>query len=71
MAGHANITKEMTFSDVMEKYPQTVAVFFRYNLHCAGCPMSSGETIERGAASHGIDLKKLLNDLNKAAKSSK
>ena len=65
----AKITKEMTISEVIKKYPKTAFVFMDYGLHCVGCPMAPSESIEEAVKLHQIDLKKLLGDLNKAAKS--
>jgi hybrid cluster-associated redox disulfide protein len=65
------IKKEMTISEVIEKYPKTVFVFIDYGLHCVGCPMArieQGETIVEAAKLHRLDLKKFLQDLNKVAK---
>jgi len=31
-----------------------------------GCPAAQEETIEEGCSVHGIDVKKLLKELNKA-----
>lgn len=59
------ITKDMTFKEVLEKYPETVKVFLEYELHCIGCPMSALEKIEQGARAHRIDVNKLIEDLNK------
>ena len=61
------ITKEMTIVEVFEKHPKTATIFTGYGLHCAGCPMSQSETIGAIAELHQVDLKKLLEDLNKAA----
>jgi hybrid cluster-associated redox disulfide protein len=68
MKKKTKITKEMTISEVIKKYPKSVFVFIDYGLHCVGCPMASGEsseTIEEAAKLHRIDLKKFLRDLNK------
>lgn len=59
------ITKNMTFSEVLNKYPKTAKVFMEEGMHCIGCIVASGETIEQGAEAHGIDVKKLLIKLNK------
>lgn len=67
----AKINKEMVIGEVIKKYPKTIFIFLDYGLHCIGCPMSgteSGETIEQAAKLHRIDLKKFLEDLNKAIK---
>lgn len=61
------INKDMTISEVLEKYPKTFVVFMEYGLHCAGCPVAQLETIEHLAQVNLFDLKKLLQSLNKAA----
>ncbi|MDO8740102.1 MAG: DUF1858 domain-containing protein [Candidatus Woesearchaeota archaeon] len=57
----------MTIGEVVLKYPNTATVFMQHGLHCIGCGVAQFETIEQGAAAHGIDVKKLMADLNKAA----
>ena len=59
------ISKEMTFAQVLEKHPETVNVFMNYGMACVGCPLSRAETLEQGAIAHGIEVKKLVEDLNK------
>lgn len=59
------ITKEMTFGEVLTKYPQTVKTFFMYGMHCFGCHLSVEETIEQGALAHGVPIDQLIDDLNK------
>ncbi|MDD5417790.1 MAG: DUF1858 domain-containing protein [Candidatus Nanoarchaeia archaeon] len=59
------ITKDMNIIEMVQKYPQTVEVLFKHGFHCVGCAMAHYESIEQAAEVHGIDLKKLLNDLNK------
>ena len=60
------ITKEMTFQEVLTKYPKTIEIFHKYGMYCIGCVLASQETIEQGAKAHGINIKKLIEDLNKA-----
>ncbi len=61
------IIKNMTILDVISKYPKTTSVFEKHGLHCVGCPMAMQETIAE-VAMHSVDLKKLLKELNEAAK---
>ena len=61
------ITKNMPIGEVVLKYPNTAAVFMQHGLHCIGCGVAQFESIEQGAAAHGIDVKKLMADLNNAA----
>ena len=59
------ITKEMTIEEVVSQYPETMMVFMRHGLHCVGCHVSAFESIEEGAAAHGINTDALVADLNK------
>lgn len=63
----AIITKEMTISECVECYPNTVEVFIRFGLACFGCAVSQLENIGQGAALHGIDADELVAELNNAA----
>lgn len=58
------ITKEMTMSQILMKYPETIDIFLKHGLTCVGCPMASQESLEVGANAHGIDADALLKDLN-------
>ncbi len=59
------ITKKMNIGEVIQKYPETAEVFFKYGFHCIGCAFAGAESIEQGALSHGIDVEKFVEDLNK------
>jgi hybrid cluster-associated redox disulfide protein len=63
------ITKDMTFGEVLKKYPETVKTFFEYGMHCFGCHIAVSETIEQGALAHGVNVDQLMEDLNKTASS--
>jgi hybrid cluster-associated redox disulfide protein len=69
MTQENKITKEMTFGEVLSKYPETVKTFFMYGMHCFGCHLAVDETIEQGALAHGVDVDKLMKDLNETAAS--
>jgi hybrid cluster-associated redox disulfide protein len=62
------ITKNMILGEVARKYPETINVFLNHGLPCAMCHIAFHETIEQGAKSHGINVKKLVEELNKAIK---
>lgn len=65
----SQITADMTFHEVLTKFPQTNAVFMKYQMFCAmGCPAAQQETIKEGAQVHGIDVKKLIRVLNNVVK---
>ena len=58
------ITKDMKIEEVIQKYPETVEVFMTNGFHCLGCAASNFESIEDGAAVHGIDADKFVKELN-------
>jgi hybrid cluster-associated redox disulfide protein len=62
------INKEMTIGEVVSKYPQTIPVFQSHGMGCLGCSVAKFEIIVQGAAAHGIDIDKLIQDLNDAVK---
>lgn len=67
-AGKQKITKNMYFYEVLSKYPETIEIFFKHNMHCVGCAVSRFETLEQGALAHGIEPDKLVEELNKKIK---
>ena len=60
------ITKDMKIAEIVEKHPKTLQVFMQHGLHCVGCAAGRFESLEQGAGAHGIDIDKLVKDLNKA-----
>ncbi|MEF8879218.1 MAG: DUF1858 domain-containing protein [Candidatus Thermoplasmatota archaeon] len=62
------ITKDMNIREVIEKHPETVPVFGKYNMGCVGCIAASFEKIEDIASVHGVDVESFVEDLNKAIK---
>lgn len=65
----ANITKEMTLGEVVQAYPETVHIMFKYGLHCIGCHVAAWETIEQGMQAHGNapeQIEKMVLEMNEA-----
>ncbi|MFQ6020637.1 MAG: DUF1858 domain-containing protein [Candidatus Aenigmatarchaeota archaeon] len=62
------ITKKMTLAEILKKYPQTIEIFIKYNLPCAGCPAAQWETLGEIAEAKGIKIDKLLKELNNSIK---
>ena len=58
------ITEDMNIKEVIDKYPQTVSVFAKYNMGCIGCIAASFEKIKDIAAVHGVDVATFVKDLN-------
>ena len=58
------ITKGMNIEDIVKRYPDTIRVFERYGLGCAGCQAALFESIGHGAEINGINADALIMDLN-------
>ena len=58
------ITAEMSVEEVVTRYPQTIKVFFRHGMQCAGCYICSLHSIADSAEECDVELEPLLNDLN-------
>jgi len=60
------ITKDMTVEEVLEKFPQMVEVFMKFNVPCLVCGEPLWGTIEEVAKKYNVDLAELLFSLNGA-----
>ena len=60
------ITKEMSITEIVQKYPKTVEVFMQHGMGCLGCAAARFENVSQGASAHGIDVDNLITALNKA-----
>ena len=60
------ITENMNIKEVIDKHPEVVPVFQKYNMGCIGCIAASFEKLSDIAVVHGIDVKELVKDLNDA-----
>lgn len=62
----SEITADFTIADVLEKYPEKTEILSE-NLQavCLGCPNRQSETLAEAAEHHGVEIEKLLEDLNK------
>lgn len=54
---------DLTVAEVMDCWPQTIPVFFRYRMACIGCPIAPFETVAEVAAIYGLNLKRFLSEL--------
>ena len=58
------ITKDTIIGDVVNEDPGVAPVLMNAGLHCLGCAMASGETIEEACYVHGLDYENLVNEIN-------
>jgi hybrid cluster-associated redox disulfide protein len=59
------IKKDMTFYELIQSDPEAAQILAERGMFCGGCPMAMMETVEQGARAHGVDPKKLIQELNK------
>ena len=57
-------SKDMSIMEIIEQNPNAVAVFQKHGLGCIGCMAAHYESVEEGARAHGLDIEKLMSDLN-------
>lgn len=58
-------TKEMTIEQVLELDQQGIApILMESGMHCLGCAMASGETLEQACAAHNIETDDLIAAIN-------
>ena len=60
------ITKEMTIAEVLRIKPAAAAVLMSRGMHCLGCVIAQGETLEQAAEVHGLPIEELLEAINNA-----
>ena len=60
----AKITKDTLIADCLSINPKSAEILQAVGMHCIGCAMAHGETIEEAVYVHGNYLEKLLAKLN-------
>ena len=58
------VTKDSIIGDVLDYDKDTGVFFLEMGMHCLGCPMSRGESIEMACAVHGTDADALVAKIN-------
>ena len=54
------ITRETLISEILENCPEAMPAFQQIGMHCMGCALASGESLEEACAAHGIDPDEFL-----------
>lgn len=57
-------TKDMTIGELLMMDRGAGAVLMENGMHCVGCPSAAGETLEEASMVHGMEIEKLLADIN-------
>ena len=58
------VTKDMGILEIVQQYPEAVAVFQKYGMGCLGCAAARFENLEAGARVHGFDPDQMCDDIN-------
>ncbi|MFA7708121.1 MAG: DUF1858 domain-containing protein, partial [Candidatus Pacearchaeota archaeon] len=61
----SSITKQMTFSEIMQKHPEAMMFLMEKGMHCCACHMAAQETLEEGCIAHGLNPDEIVKELNK------
>lgn len=59
------ITEDMMVSAILDLNENLDTVFHRHGMYCLGCLGAMQETLQDAAEAHDVDVKVLLDDLNK------
>ena len=57
------LTADLTVAEVLARWPQTIHVFIRHRMACAGCPVTRFESLAEVAVIYGLNLDHFLNEL--------
>ncbi len=57
-------TKDMLIQQVIELDEGTAEILMNAGMHCLGCAMAHGESIEQACAVHGIEVDSLIDEIN-------
>lgn len=58
-----NITKDMTIGEILRQAPQVGPILMEAGMHCLGCPSAHGESLEKAAMVHGLDVDALMEKI--------
>ena len=57
-------TADMTIAQAIAVDKRSVPIMLEYGMHCLGCPMANGESLQAACAVHGGDVAELIEKLN-------
>lgn len=60
------ITKQTTIYEALNINPACAEVLKSMGMHCLGCALARGETVEQAAATHNVDADELIKKMNEA-----
>ena len=57
------ITRDTLIAEIVENCPEAMPAFQAIGMHCMGCALASGESLEMACAVHGVDPDEFLVEL--------
>ncbi len=57
------ITRDTLISEIVANCPELTPAFQAIGMHCLGCAMASGESLEEACAVHGVDVDAFIESL--------
>lgn len=57
------IHENMLVNEILDIDPDVTDVFLKHGLNCLGCPGSQTESLKEAADAHGVNMSKLIEDL--------
>ena len=60
----SELKKDMTIAEALKIKPGIAPILMSKGMHCLGCSIAHGETIEQAAQVHGLNSDELLKELN-------
>jgi len=68
MKDKEKVTKNMSFAEILEKFPDVAGILMDRGMHCIGCPMSQMESLEDGVRAHGLNPEEIVKEINEKLK---
>ena len=60
----AKITADTLIAECLQLNPNAPDILMEAGMHCLGCIMAHGESLEQACAVHGIDCDALVDTIN-------
>lgn len=64
MAENIILRKDMSIAEAIKIKPEIAGILMSKGMHCLGCVIAQGETLEQAAEVHGLDPDELIKELN-------
>lgn len=60
----AEVTKDTLIGEALMIDKGIAAILMQNGMHCVGCPSSAGESLAEASMVHGMNVDKLIVDIN-------